>query len=107
MVRLIDRLKKDCPRMNPDKLAQLLGLSNVLSDTANDLEQTVNALKKAKSDKGTAEENLSKQLALLKLKPEPSLLPPPPPPPTAEEQKDAATAAVAQLKAINDRSIAW
>ncbi len=71
MVRLIDRLKKDCPRMNPDKLAQLLGLSNVLSDTANDLEQTVNALKKAKSDKGTAEENLSKQLALLKLKPNP------------------------------------
>lgn len=99
MLRLIDRLKKDCPRLNPDKFAQLLGLSNVLRETAKDLEDAGIALGKATANKKDAEKNLSDQLALLKLNPEPSL--PSPPPPTPDDRKDAATAAVAQLKAIN------
>ena len=95
-VRLIDRLKKDCPRLDPDKLAQLLGLSNVLGETAEDVKKANSDRTKAETQKKTAGTDLAAQLAKLNLLNLTSSS-------TDDDRKDAATAAVAQLKAINEQ----
>jgi hypothetical protein len=93
MVNLINSLEKKCPRIDPDKLAQILGLGNVLTDTAKALEKAKTAQSKAETDKTQKEHDLTKDLESLML----TL----PPNPTPDELKNAATAALAQLKQIN------
>jgi hypothetical protein len=93
MISLIARVRKSCPRINPDKLALLFGSSNVLSETAKDLKDATDEQSKATDKLKKQQKKLTDDLAMLKLSTSPS--------PTADELKDAATAAIAQLKEIN------
>jgi hypothetical protein len=92
MKRLIDRAIKTCPRMAPDKVAQLLGMQKTIGDIESELADSKTALEKAKGKKTDAEKDLKAELAKLRLKR---------PGGSDAQLKNDATAVVAQLKAIN------
>ncbi|HYW73257.1 MAG TPA: hypothetical protein VE961_19710 [Pyrinomonadaceae bacterium] len=103
MVKLIAKVSAKCPKIDSDKLAQILGLGNTLTDTSKALAKAKTDLGDAQTKEKTAEGDLTTQLRNLQLNIKHSATPAgqPPPQPTADQIKEAATAAVAQLKQIN------
>lgn len=93
MINLINTVKEKCPRMNHDHLVQLLNLQNVLVDLGDGLKEAQSDLKTAGETKKQAEKDLDEQLKnlILNLKD----------PANTTERKASATAAIAQLKAVN------
>ena len=96
MVRLIDKANRICPRMDVDKGAQMLGLKSTIIEIASDLGDANTELRDVKNKKKAAEDDLRDQLGKLKLDIKPS-----PTPAQLKVLKDDATAAIAQLKAVN------
>lgn len=94
MVKLIERARSTCRRMDPDKLEQLLGLGDTIGQLSKDLEKAKKNLDKANANETDLEcklKNLELKLALG------TIIDPKDP----DEIKEHADVAAAQLKAIN------
>lgn len=93
MMRLIDKVKRTCPRIDVDKFAQLLGLKNAIGELVNRSTKAGIDLNDTQIEKTRLENDLKSQLAKLQLNLQS--------PTTPDQVKESATAALAQLKAIN------
>jgi uncharacterized protein YukE len=93
-VRLIEKARRTCRRMDPDKLEQLLGLADILEQLSKDLQKAKKNLAKAESEEADLEcklKNLELKLALGTIAD----------PTDPDEVKEHAEVAAARLKAVN------
>jgi hypothetical protein len=94
MASLIEHARKTCRRMRPDKLEQLLALSDALTQLQKDLAQAKADLGKATQQQTDLSQKLADLVSLLDLDPISD-------PTDPEEVKDRADVAAARLKGIN------
>ncbi len=96
MIKLIERARKTCGRMKPDKLEQLLGLSDALVQLQKDLTQANTDLNNAKKNQNDQSKKLADLVAMLDLDPIAD-------PTDPDEVKDRADVATSRLKGINSQ----